>query len=140
MKVERQPYSFVVLRYVHDVICGEFANVGLVMLSPKESLLMGETKKTTQHIKHMFPTLDETAFVDAMESIDRSIGYVRNDIDRNRISDNSDVLSYAYKILPKDDSSLQWSGVGYGVCEDSKVAFDRIYRRHVSKYEVLEQD
>ena len=77
------------------------------MLSSRESLLNGETKKSIQRIKSMFPTLDETPFVDSMESIDRSICYVRKDIDSYRISDNSDVLSYAHKILPKDDSSLQ---------------------------------
>ena len=28
------PYSFSVLRYIHDVVTGEFANVGVVLFAP----------------------------------------------------------------------------------------------------------
>ena len=32
-------YSFVTLRYVHDVVTGEFANVGVVLYAPDARLL-----------------------------------------------------------------------------------------------------
>ncbi len=33
---DRVPYSFVVLRYVHDVFTGEFLNVDVVMHVPSQ--------------------------------------------------------------------------------------------------------
>ncbi len=36
----KTPYSFVTLHYVHDVVTGEFANVGVVLYAPEQRLLL----------------------------------------------------------------------------------------------------
>ena len=48
----------------------------------------------------------------------------------------------ALSFLPVNEEACRatWSGVWYEVCEDSKVAFDRLYRHYVNKYEDLGRD
>jgi hypothetical protein len=36
---ERTPYSYAVLRYVHDIGTGEFINVGVVVSAPSVSFV-----------------------------------------------------------------------------------------------------
>lgn len=35
----KMPYSFAVLRYIHNIVTGEFINVGVVLYSPKARFL-----------------------------------------------------------------------------------------------------
>lgn len=52
----KEPYSYVVLRYIHDVLTGEFVNVGLVMVVPGRPLIITRARKTLGRIKHVFQT------------------------------------------------------------------------------------
>jgi hypothetical protein len=45
------------------------------------------------------------------------------------------VTDLAQKILPKDDSSLQWSAPGSGVTENLDEALQSLFERHVSRYD-----
>jgi Protein of unknown function (DUF3037) len=38
----QQPYTYTILRYVHDVTTGEFVNVGVVMHLPREGRAPGQ--------------------------------------------------------------------------------------------------
>ena len=40
----KEPYSYVVLRYIHDVLTGEFVNVGLVMVVPGRPLILTKSR------------------------------------------------------------------------------------------------
>lgn len=132
----RQPYSYVVLRYVHDVVTGEFVNVGIVMVAPEEGKFLAQTRKTIGRIKSVFPDLDRIAFVEAMQSIDRGISRVRKEVKKEGLfADEKNASAYARLVLPEDDSSLQWSPVASGIATNVEAAFDRLYRRFVSRYD-----
>lgn len=47
----------------------------------------------------------------------------------------SGVLEFAHAILPRDDSSLQWSGVGSGRTADPAEALERLFDRMVTRYD-----
>jgi len=40
----QQPYTYTILRYVHDVTTGEFVNVGVVMHLPREGRLLAKAR------------------------------------------------------------------------------------------------
>lgn len=44
------------------------------------------------------------------------------------------VLEFTIKILPADDSSLQFSPEGYGVSENLQATLEQLYNRYVEKY------
>ena len=69
----KEPYSYVVLRYIHDVLTGEFVNVGLVMVVPGRPMILTKARKTFGRIKNVFPDLDSDSYKRAIEAIERGM-------------------------------------------------------------------
>lgn len=131
-----ETYTYVVLRYVHDVVSSEFVNVGVVLLSPNEGKLKFKTRKTVGRIKHVFPDLDRSAFVVAMRSVEKGLRSLRKHASSaGMFASNENVSSYALQALPRDDSSLQWSEIGSGLSSNTNATLERLFERHVGKYD-----
>ena len=130
---KKQAYSYTVLRYIHDVVSGESLNVGVVMHTPATKCLRGRTRKTIGRLKQVFPDLDRNAFVHSMQAVDR--GLTATAKQANPLFDKqTDARGYALKVLPIDDSSLQWSPTGTGLTADPDKTFERLYKRYVVRY------
>lgn len=135
--ITKQPYSYVVLRYVHDIVTSEFVNVGIVLLCPREGLLLAKTRKTIGRIKAAFPDLDRHAFMEAMTSLDRGIKKLTKRVKTEGLfSEHNDAASYARLILKSDDSSLQWSPVGVGITDNANKTLERLFTRFVARYDI----
>jgi hypothetical protein len=133
----RKPYSYTVLRYVHDVTTGEFVNVGIVFHMPSEASLRVRTRRTIGRIKDVFPDLDRQAFVAAMTSVEKGIAAVARELETSGLFRNEgDAASLARRALPTDYSSLQWSPIGTGLTDDAGKTFARLFERFVSRYDV----
>lgn len=132
----KKPYNYIVLRYVHDVVTGEFVNVGILLVSPNENKVLARTRKTIGRIKSVFPDLDRTSFVDTMKAFDTGFRKVSKIVAKNELfASQKDAGDYALQILPHDDSSLQWSSVGAGLTGDVEQTFERLFERFVSRYD-----
>lgn len=133
---EKQAYSYTVLRYIHDVVSGEALNVGVVMHAPAAGFLKVRTRKTVGRLKHAFPDLDRAAFSDAMQAVDRGFSTVAKQANTMALFDaRTDARAHALKVLPDDDSALQWSQTGTGLTADPARAFERLYERYVARYD-----
>ena len=133
---EKQAYSYTVLRYVHDVVSGEALNVGVVMHTPAASFLKVRTRKTVGRLKQAFPDLDPAAFADAMQAVDRGLSAVAMRANKMPLFDaRTDARAHALKVLPDDDSALQWSPTGTGLTADPARTFERLYERYVARYD-----
>lgn len=133
---ERQIYSFTVLRYVHDVVAGEFLNVGIVMYVPAFGELRVRTHKSVSRLSSAFSDIEAPAFRKAMKAIDRGIARLGEEssllLPRNT---QPDARLHALRVLPEDDSSLQWSPSGGGLSKDLDATFDRLYKRFVTQHD-----
>ena len=133
---EKQAYSYTVLRYIHDVVSGESLNVGVVMHAPASSFLEVRTRKTVDRLIQTFPDLDPVDFADAMQAVDRGFSAVAKQANRPPLFDaRTDARTHALKVLPDDDSALQWSPAGTGLTADPARTFDRLYERYVARYD-----
>jgi hypothetical protein len=133
---ERTPYSYTVLRYVHDVMTGEFVNVGVVLHAQSSQTLLFKVRSTIGRIKSVFPDLDVRAFKAAMGSAQRCVARVASDFEGGNLFDEgSNALSLAHTAIPRDDSSLQWSPLCVGLTDDPQKALDRVYARQVARYD-----
>jgi len=134
----RYPYSFIVLRYVHDIVTGEFVNVGVILHTPHDGILKWRTRKTIGRIKSVFPDLDREAFVTAMRSVERGMRGASKMMPKEGLfREGRGLDSYARSIIPNDDSSLQWSPVSSGVTNDPSKTFERLYERFIGRYDVI---
>lgn len=136
----RRTYSYTVLRYVHDPLSGEFVNVGLVVFAGSKqgepAQLLCDTRKTIGRMSTLFPDLEKADFTAGMRAIDRALSRLAKQTAlEGMFPSGTDVVSYVYRALPRDDSSLQWSPVGTGLSDNIEQTFEHLYQRFVSRYD-----
>ncbi|RJQ46750.1 MAG: DUF3037 domain-containing protein [Nitrospiraceae bacterium] len=132
------PYTFSILRYMHDVLSGEFVNVGVVLFAPKAKYLNALCTSRYSRISKLFSDFDG-------EHFRKSVRYIQARLEEEgeRLSNElpfneapTGAQNFAAKILPIDDSSLQFSSDGYGLTDDPEKTIEQLYNRYVEKYYV----
>jgi hypothetical protein len=136
----RREYTYTTLRYVHDTLTGEFVNVGVILYAPGDTqapvAFKAATRKTIGRMRDMFPDLDRSAFLSAMRTIDRGASRLQAQLGREgMITSTGDAVAMAKKLLPADDSSLQWGPVGSGSTDNTQKAFEKLFSRFVTRYD-----
>jgi hypothetical protein len=135
--MSKQPYTYTVLRYVHDTGTGEFANVGVVLTSPDAGYADAILRPTYGRLSKMFPGMDGDHFRRVIRHLqsrfDEISARVREEMDPGDRPANA--LDLAHRVIAADDSSFQWSTMGSGLAEDLPATLESIYRRMVELYD-----
>jgi hypothetical protein len=130
-------YTYTLLRYVHDVASGEFANVGVVLFAPDARFAGAICRDTYGRISKMFPDMDREGFKSLMRytasRIDALGERLRGELPIE--SRPADAGALARSVLPRDDSSLQWGPVGRGLCDDPAQKLEDLFLRYVMRYD-----
>jgi len=130
-------YSFVVLRYVHDIVTGEFINVGVAVYAPGARYIGALCTTRYRRLSDMFLKVDGEYFRGLMRYIQNRFeeegARLRNELPL--FGTPADIMEIAKKILPPDDSSLQWSEPGGGQTADPAATLEELYARLVDRYE-----
>jgi len=134
-------YSFVVLRYAHDVVSGEFVNVGVALYAPEVKYIDCLCNTRYGRLTRMFITVDGDYFrglVKYIEARFEEMGdKLRSELPLHGTPKN--IAEIAKSILPPDDSSLQWSEAGGGITDDPAKTLEELYVRFVERYEERQQ-
>jgi hypothetical protein len=132
----KTPYSFSILRYIHDVVSGEFINVGVVLFAPKARFLSAMCTPRYGRITKMFANMDGEHF----KQVSRYIQAKLEEEGERLISElpltdiPERVLDFTKRVLPVDDSSLQFSPESYGLTEKPQETLEMLFNRYVEKY------
>jgi hypothetical protein len=124
-------YTFTVLRYVHDIVTGEFANVGVVIHSPNARMLRAKVRTTYGRVSKVFPAMDGESFKSELGYIERALARADKQFDDLFGDSSGNALAFAIRVLPRDDSSFQWSPLGSGVAENLNAELDDLFSRFV---------
>lgn len=135
MKGERN-YTYTVLRYVHDVATGEFINIGVVCHAPAYKYFDAKFRHTYGRLSCAFPDIDADGFKRSVYAIEARLKKLAVDVQRSDLfPPKGNALTIALSVLPKDDSSLQWSSLGGGVTHDPAESLEYLFERLVTKYD-----
>jgi hypothetical protein len=130
------PYSFSVLRYLHDIVTGEFINVGVVLYAPKARFLSAICTSRYGRLSKMFSNVNGDHFRQVSRYIQARLeeegGRLVSELPFDKLPVN--VMEFTARALPIDDSSLQFSSEGYGLTENPQETLEQIYTRYVEKY------
>lgn len=130
------PYTYSVLRYVHDVTSGEFVNVGVALYAPQARYLGALCRTTYSRLNKVFPGMNAEHFKSLMRHIQGRFEERGERIASELpLTSPASVIEIAQSILPKDDSSLQWSPAGSGRADDPMQTLEKLYERMVMRYE-----
>jgi hypothetical protein len=130
-------YSYTILRYVHDIATGEFANVGIVLSAPKAKFLAARCRSTYGRIGKMFPGIDGESLKSHLRHLEHAINVqgttLAAELELEAWPKNA--LAAVQSLLPHDDSALQWSALGSGITDAPSTVLERLYERFVTRYE-----
>jgi hypothetical protein len=133
---DRAAYSYTLLRYVHDVLTGEFVNVGVVLFVPSTSQVRFRMRGTIGRLKAIFPDIDRRAFVSSMFAVRRGLHQIaKGERDAGLLKSDGDAATISRQAVPADDSSLQWSMIGTGLTRDPEKTLAHLFERFVSRYD-----
>jgi hypothetical protein len=132
----KTPYNFSVLRYIHDVVTGEFVNVGVVLYAPRAKFLSALCTSRYGRLSKMFNNVNGEHFKHVVRYIQAQLEEegerLTNELPFNEMPKS--VLEFTAKVLPRDDSSLQFSPEGFGLTENPQLTLEQLYTRYVEQY------
>ena len=106
------------------------------MHAPASGLLKVRTRTTAGRLKQAFPDLDPAVFADSMQAVERGFSVLVRKADPSGLRDpRTDARAHAQKVVPDDDSALQWSPAGVGLTADPARTFERLFERYGSRYD-----
>src|SRR3990167_7059490 len=112
-------YTYTVLRYVHDITTGEFVNVGVALYAPQARYASAQCRTTYGRLNKIFPGLNGEHFRSLMKHIQARFEEMGEQLASELLlNEPHNVMEFAHSILPRDDSSLQWSPAGSGVTDN----------------------
>jgi hypothetical protein len=132
----RTTFTYTVLRYVHDIATGEFVNMGVALYAPEAKYVSAICTPRYGRLSKMFLNVNG----DHLRSLVRFI-QARFEEYGSKLSAElglecpKSIMEIATGILPRDDSSLQWSEPNGGFTEDPGATLEQLYVRLVEKYE-----
>jgi len=133
----KTPYTYSVLRYVHDITTGEFINVGVVLYSREGCYASALCRSTFGRLSRAFPGMDGDAFKSLMRFVQSRIEEIGDGLKKELPLNGhpATVMDVAHAVLPPDDSSLQWSPPGGGLSENLSQTLEGLFERLVIRYD-----
>ena len=133
---DRRPYTFVILRYRHDPLAGEFVNVGVLLHEPGSGFLDAKIRSTLgPRLSKMFPNLEADSFKNSLQSIARGVKRLSDRESNDMLSVLGSAATFALRVLPNDDSSFIWGDLGSGITRDPQITLEKLYDRFVTQYD-----
>lgn len=132
-------FQYAILKYIHDPTTEEFLNVGLVVYSKDFSFFRVQLLTKYKRITQTFPGADGEFYRRYIIHLQRRFIKVSDNISEKtqhamfkELPENlNDIL---IKILPPNDSSIQFSAPNGGLASDLDLTFENLYSRLIEYY------
>jgi hypothetical protein len=131
------PYTFSVLRYVHDGVTNEFVNVGVALYSGDVSYLKAKCTIQYGRITQVFDRIDGDRFKQLVRHIEEEVARVGDRVKQRALPFaelDTKIESLLRQVLPPDDSGIQFSPAAWGVSADLDRTLHELYERYVERY------
>lgn len=129
-------YSYVTLRYVHDVVTGEFANIGVVVYAPDQRALQARFTTSYERLNAIFLKIDHAHFRAMVRYLSNRFAEMAEGLrDSLALTPVTNLKELVRQVLPPDDSSLQWSETSGGLTSNLEQTVQELYARLVERYE-----
>jgi hypothetical protein len=128
-------YSYVTLRYVHDVVTGEFANVGVVLYAPNQRFLGARFSTSYERLNAIFLNIDRAHYRALIRYLNGRFDEMGEELrDSLELLPLNAIKDLVRRALPEDDSSLQWSAAGGGLTDEPSATLQELFQRLVERY------
>jgi len=127
-------FSFSILRYIHDVISGEFVNIGVVVYAPDREYLECKINTKYSRVSSSFYGFDSAAYRSYTAKLQDRINRHGAELETGWLfpQDKLDELLRHY--LPVDDSAYQFGPIRCGITDDPSEELHSQFDRFVTRY------
>ncbi len=131
----KAPFSYVVLRYMHDVFTREFINVAVLLYSPGTSFLRFQCISSKERLRGFFPGADCKEIMEILRFLEGKCISASEKLAQELNKSLVNASEIAYSLLPIDDSALQWSTPGGGITDNPERTLRELFDRMVTRHE-----
>lgn len=128
------PYTYSVVRYVHDPAAGEMLNVGIVLCAPAEHFFEARFEYRFERLSDAFTDFNGEHYRRVLRQIGTAIAEIR-ELSRGSLFNinepPADVSRLASLVMPDSDLSIQFSLMLAGVTDDLEAELEAIFERMV---------
>lgn len=130
-------YEFALVRYLHDPVGGEFANVGVVLFDADARRLYVMATDRIRRFSEFFREVDGVAFRAMTRALERSLREVDARLQQgDLVSPAPETLEEILNlVLPSDGSAIQASPIMFGVHEAPEQRLEEIFGEFVGRLE-----
>lgn len=135
---KKTSFQFKILRYFHDSFTGEFLNIGLALYSQDTHYFRVRLLHKYQRITSTFPTADGEHYHRYITALQNKYDNLAEEVTSKQLTIEpwlpdlvDELLS---KVLPPDDSSIQFGPTQGGMASDLDIVFNDLYYRLVELY------
>jgi hypothetical protein len=137
--MNRERYSFCFLRYHHDPLSGEFANVGVLLWAPDSSFLGFRSSKKFHRLSQFFKDFHHQDYRHLISRIDTHFGKLADQLMDPQAAfpfakQPASARDLALQAIPHDDAALQWSPSSGGLTKSPEVELERLFHEAVAKH------
>jgi hypothetical protein len=133
----RKSYSFSILRYVHDAVTQEFINIGVAVYSAEAGFLRVICTAHYARITRTFASIDGNRFRELTAYIEEKLNTIGRDLGSGLPFEPGLAIEHVLaRVLPPDDSSVQFSHAGVGLSSDLEKTIVDLFNRYVERYAI----
>ncbi len=134
-------YEYRILRYRHDAVTGEFANLGIVFYDAEAKFLRAKFVKKYGRLSKFFGEIGGKNLLTVLKSMRTEFNTIGARLNKELpLKVFADVGQITDAVLPKDDNALFFSETFKGWHIDREVAFAEIYERIIKRYQEEKTD
>lgn len=131
----KHPFEAVAVRYVHDVLTGEFLNVGVVLLCQPTRFAGARFLSTWSRVTRTFPGADVAHLSRLAQAITAACDELyAQGAEMAPQDEPRDLLGFLTRVITPDDSSLQLSGVIRGITDEPTRKLVELTARYAERY------
>ena len=131
------PYTYAILRYVHDIGTAEFLNVGVVVASCNAPRVVAKFKTTCGRVKGAFPLLDTEVFLVRMKRLQTCFDAIdAAQYSEIRAREGRCLAKMIRYVLPLADRALHWSPLESGIGGPLDATLHSLYERYVIRHDL----
>ena len=135
MPLDKAPYGYLTLRYVHDVVTGEFANIGVVLFAPQQGFLKSRFLPAFDRLDAFFLHTDHAHLLAITDHLKIRFSELSAELrNADEVLPITRVKELAERVMPRDDSSIQWSEMSGGFSNDPGATLHHLFARLVEHY------
>lgn len=128
-------YEFSVLRYRHDLISGEFVNIGIALFDVTERKLIVKLSERYTRLSALWGGFNGARYRAMMRYLEASLNECSKTLESPELGGGPDDLSAILKhALSDDDLGFQASEIRYGVSETPANRTTELFERLVERY------